>query len=530
MKKSFSVFIPLILSVAMVVGIYIGILMSSGMESEKFQILMPSQGTAEGKLSRILNLIEEDYVDSVEKERLVENAIESILSDLDPHSYYISAAEVNKFTEPLEGNFDGIGVEFRIQSDTITVIHPIEGGPSAQLGILAGDRIVKVDTTDVAGVGVTNAKVMELLRGPSGTKVDVEIFRQSAKENPLEFTITRGKIPLRSVDAAFAINPNTGYVKVARFAKNTYDEFSEGVMQIEREVDKLDTLIIDLRNNGGGFLQTAIQIAEDFLEEDKLVVYTKGKSQPERKYYSEQDGKYKDVAVVVLINEASASASEIVAGALQDNDRATVVGRRSFGKGLVQEHLGLPDQSALRLTVARYYTPTGRCIQKPYGSNIDYENDLADRYENGELFSEDSVAKFDTTQFVTPKGKIVYGGGGIYPDIFVPVDSTYYSGALTRLLYSGRMNDLAFQYADKNRAELQEGSPVSFYHSYKVSKSDWEELFPKQIELNPTSSLNKEEREYVRKRLAALIIRNAWSIESYYQATISEDEFVKAIK
>ncbi|MGB1033005.1 MAG: S41 family peptidase, partial [Flavobacteriales bacterium] len=394
----------------LIIGIYIGFnLNKSGMQNP---LASNSANANPNKLVNIINKIDEMYVDSVEKKELIDDAIKSIVDNLDPHSYYISSEELSSMQEPLEGNFEGIGVEFMIQKDTLLVVNPIEGGPSEEVGILAGDRIIKVEEEMIAGIGLTNDKVTKLLKGEKGTIVNLSIKRRG-KPELIQFEIERDKIPIYSVVASLNITPEVGYVKVTRFAKNTYEEFKEAIDGLAAEGSK--QLIIDLRGNGGGYLNSCIPMVEEFLDQNELIVYTEGKNDPRRDYKSRMNGKYKNMEVVVLINQGSASASEILAGALQDHDRSITVGRRSFGKGLVQNEVPLPDQSALRLTVARYYTPTGRSIQKPYGEGIDYANDYLDRYDHGELLSADSIQFSDSLKFLTPGGRAVYGGGGIMP-------------------------------------------------------------------------------------------------------------------
>ncbi|MFN3876538.1 MAG: S41 family peptidase, partial [Flavobacteriales bacterium] len=396
-----------------------------------FQLRQP--GAAE-KLGQVLDLIDRQYVDSVEKEALVEEVLQEMLQRLDPHSYYISAAELQAATEPLEGSFDGIGVEFAIQRDTVVVVSPIEGGPSAQVGIRAGDRILKADTVPLAGVGITNDGVMKRLRGPRGSKVTVQIARRGRKE-PFSVTITRGAIPINSVAAALLRPDGTGYIKLNRFAKNTHAEFLEAADRLRAQ--GMQRLVLDLRGNGGGYLNAAVELADEFLPRGRVIVYTEGLHSPRREQLASDRGRYEDMPLAVLIDEGSASASEIVAGALQDNDRALIVGRRSFGKGLVQEQVELPDRSAVRITTARYYTASGRSIQRPYGKDVDYDGDYAQRSAHGELFSADSV-RIDSSQvFRTVGGRTVYGGGGVMPDLFVPADTAEASSFLSDLFFSG---------------------------------------------------------------------------------------------
>lgn len=404
------------------------------------------------KMSSLINYIEKHYVDTIDPNDLEEKAIASLLKNLDPHSDYIPAKEFELVNEPLEGNFDGIGVEFNIIKDTVRVVNPIIDGPSEKLGIKAGDKIVKVDGASMTGKKITNKMVFEKLRGKSGSTVLVSILRSGLRK-PIDFKITRDKIPLYSVDIAYMVKPGIGYIKISKFAVTTYDEYLKAFNMLSKKGMK--KLIIDLRGNGGGFLKTAVDLADEFLMNGLQIVYTVGKSHPKKVYAATTKGGFENNPMVVLVDEGSASASEIVAGALQDNDRATIIGRRSFGKGLVQDQIDLPDGSGIRLTIARYYTPTGRCIQKPYTHGNDaYYNEEYDRYENGELYNMDSIKIDKSKKFKTPGGKTVYGGGGIVPDVFVAVDTSKYSTIVNRLYYTGSVNSFAFEYSDKERTSL----------------------------------------------------------------------------
>ena len=456
-------FLPIILSVAVVTGIFIGTKINHPTTTTRF---FPDQRFSEiDKLNEILNFIEDSYVDSVDKTSLVEGTISEMLENLDPHSYYISKEDYSAVNEPLEGNFEGIGVEFRIINDTIIVISPLDGGPSKRAGILPGDRIIAVNDSVIAGTGIDNAGVMSLLKGPKGSQVRVTVYRKYSNEE-ISFQLTRNRIPIKSIEAAFMINDSIGYVKISRFAKQTYDEFMEAVNN--QLSDKLEKLILDLRNNGGGVLSEATKIADEFLETDQLIVYTEGKARNKKNYYATSRGSLVHVEVVILINQSSASASEILAGALQDNDRGTIMGRRSFGKGLVQEQIEWPDGSALRLTVARYYTPTGRSIQKPYENVEQYHLETYNRLENGELNSEDSIKVNDSLMFVTPGGKTVYGGGGIVPDIFIPLDSLLLNSYYSQMVQNGLLNQFTFEYVDGNRNKLNFKDPSDFKSKFNA--------------------------------------------------------------
>ncbi|HEX4886505.1 MAG TPA: S41 family peptidase [Luteibaculaceae bacterium] len=527
MKPHKSVYLPLLLAATLVAGVYLGLLLSANADRQQINFITPNTRTIGGKLNQILNYIEDQYVDTIEKEKLAEKAINSLLADLDPHSYYIPAEELSDLTEPLEGNFDGIGVEFLIENDTIVVVNTVVGGPSESVGIQAGDRITRINGKLVAGTGIQNQDVMKYLRGPSGSKVKVDVIRNGKIKQ--SFSITRGKIPINSVDASLLINDTTGYIKISRFAKYTYEEFMTAVKDLQKARPQLKKLVIDLRNNGGGYLNSAIQMAEEFLPKGKLIVYTQGKSQPTRKYSSSRNGTLTQLQLDILVNESSASASEVFAGAMQDQDRATIIGRRTFGKGLVQEQMELPDRSALRLTVARYYTPTGRSIQKPYGKGIDYESDFEARFNSGELFSRDSIKVADSLKYRTPGGKIVYGGGGIVPDYFVPLDSTEQSLLLSSLMYTGELNNQAFDYVDANRRKLGKyKTAVQFVKEFKVDDRLYQSAMGTVLsDYSGTIRLiTPQETRAIKLRLKALIARNLFGTEGYYAVMIPSDPMI----
>lgn len=523
MKKIWIV-LPFVLSLALAAGIYIGIdLTSVNSENQIFQ--RPARSGTD-KISQIINFIEHQYVDTVKKQDLIDKSIQDLLQHLDPHSYYITTAELRQYTEPLEGNFDGIGVEFTIQNDTVFVVTPLEGGPSEALGIVSGDRIVSVEGENIAGIGISNNDVIEKLRGERGTDVSVQIKRRG-HNNLLDFTITRGKIPIYSVAVSYLLDKETGYIKVTRFAKTTHEEFMAGVNEMLDQGMK--KLIIDLRGNGGGYLNTAIAICEELLPKDKLIVYTEGKAQPRKTYHTSRNGKLKDMPLVLLIDQGSASASEILAGAVQDNDRGLVIGRRSFGKGLVQEHYEFPDSSAIRLTVARYYTPSGRSIQRPYGEGIDYAGEYLERFESGEVYDSTKIKHPDSLIYHTKGGRIVYGGGGIVPDKFVPLDTTGGSNYLTQLSYQGILNDFAFDYADEHRDYLMKTNNMrSFITDFRVTRSLLNELYnyaQKQgLEINNSEIATSE--SFIALRLKALIGRNIWGNEAYYPIVSRDDNVI----
>mgnify|MGYP006197361387 CR=1 FL=1 len=522
-----KLYLPVVLSLVLCFGILMGAKINRGTSSSGAGFGNTSAGKY-SKLTEILSYIEHEYVDSVNRVDLEEKAIQTLLQELDPHSYYIPPQDLAAMNEPLEGNFEGIGVEFRIQKDTVTVITPTEGGPSSKLGIMPGDRIVKVNGELIAGIGINNREVMDLLRGKRGTTVKVSIKRKDRKDL-LDFEIERDKIPIYSVDVAYMLTENAGYIKISRFAKTTYDEFMDAVSKLKAK--GMEKLVIDLRGNGGGYMDAAVNIIDELMDKGQLIVYTEGKARPRRNYYSSKKGQLKDTQITVLIDESSASASEIVAGAIQDNDRGTVIGRRSFGKGLVQEPSEWPDGSALRLTIARYYTPTGRCIQKPYEEGVKkYYQEYYERIEKGELQNSDSINFPDSLKFTTPKGKIVYGGGGIMPDIFVPYDTTGRSYYFSDLIYSGIFRQFAFDYADTHREELVKYQ--SFSELNKLFQID-QQLYDEFIAYGEAKGVKKDaygikvSEELIKNRLKANIVNHIWNNDGFYPIIHEQDNIIK---
>ena len=446
--RKIVIWTPVFLAATLLIGIYLGINLQHRRQ------LSPNsrQMNPNDKLGMIMSLIQQNYVDTVNSKKITEEAIPEILKQLDPHTIYIPAREMQGVSEEMSGNFSGIGVQFSIQNDTIMVIDVVSGGPSQKLGIRAGDRIVTVNDTLVANKKITNDDVLNKLRGKKGTKVKVGIARKGFREL-LPYEITRGEIPINSVDVSYMVNNKTGFIKIGRFGEKTYDEFMKALTKLEKK--GAEQLIIDLRGNPGGYLGAVIKMVNEFLDKGELIVYTKGRTQVKRSFYAETRGNYFGKKIIVLVDEFSASASEIFAGAIQDNDRGTIIGRRTFGKGLVQEQIPFGDGSAIRLTVARYYTPSGRCIQKSYKNGIaDYYADLTHRYKHGEFEQKDSIHYNDTLKYFTRKGRVVYGEGGIMPDIFVPADTSGINGYYTKITQKGLVYQFAFDYADKNRDEL----------------------------------------------------------------------------
>jgi carboxyl-terminal processing protease len=519
-----NVFLPLWFSLILIVGIIFGIYLSSRFYRNSKQS-KSSPSSRSDKITQLLNYIQREYVDTINNSKLVDSAIESLLSSLDPHSAYIPASDLAEMNEPLQGNFDGIGIEFNILEDTIYVVSALSGGPSEALGIRSGDRIVSVEGKNVAGIKITNNDVIKKLRGVGGSKVNVGVLRRGSKRI-LKYTITRGKIPIYSVDVSYMVNNEVGYVKISRFAQTTYDEFMEAMEKLKKS--GMQKLILDLRGNPGGLLNIATDLTDEFLPSNKLIVFTKGKSRPKEEIFSTSGGTWEEEPLVVLIDEGSASASEILAGALQDNDRATIIGRRSFGKGLVQEQSDFPDGSAVRLTIARYYTPTGRSIQKPYilGHQKEYAEDEWERYKHGELLNSDSIKFNDKEKFKTPRGKIVYGGGGIMPDIFVGLDTTNRSNYLTELFISGVISQFAINYYESHKNEFSVySSPKEFSSKFGIdntllsSLADFAEK--KEIKKNP-SQLNYS-KLLIQKQIKASFSRIIWKNEGYYFVMNKDD-------
>jgi carboxyl-terminal processing protease len=446
-NKGFPVYFPIIIAFSIIFGILIGRFYNGSNAENKF-IIIPKAN----KLDNVLNYIDNEYVDEVSKADLIEKTIPKILEELDPHSQYIPASELQKVNEPLEGNFSGIGIQFNMLNDTLVVIQTVANGPSQKVGIIAGDRIIKVNGEIVAGRKIPSDSIVSRLRGPKGTSVNVAVLRRNVLEL-IDFDIIRDNIPLYSVDVAYIIKEGVGYIKLNKFSATTEEEFVNSVAKLREQGMK--KLILDLRENGGGYMNAAVFIADQFLNGNELIVYTQGKARQKQEFNSTPGGLCVDLDLTILIDENSASASEILAGAIQDNDRGIIIGRRSFGKGLVQEQKPLSDGSALRLTIARYYTPTGRCIQKPYNKNInDYLGDLNDRYIHGELENADSNKFTDSLKYMTPGGKTVYGGGGIMPDTFIPIDTVGITDYYINVRNQGLLYRYSLKYSDENRKYL----------------------------------------------------------------------------
>ena len=524
MSSNKNKLIPFLMAICLVAGILIGTFYTNHFSGNKLGII----NTSSNKLNALLHIIDEQYVDTVNMFNLVEEAMPQILAELDPHSSYIPAKDLEAVNSDLKGSFSGIGVQFTIQDDTIHINSVIPGGPSEKVGLLAGDRIVEVDDSSFVGKIVTNEEAMRRLKGEKGSKVKLGIYRPGEKDI-LPFTIVRGDIPVKSIDAAYMVNDKFGYVKVNKFGETTYPELLVALAKLAQANCK--GMIIDLRGNTGGYMAAAIQMVNEFLPNNKLIVYTEGRKSPRENYTSNGTGSSQTMPLIVLMDEGSASASEIFAGAIQDNDRGTIIGRRSFGKGLVQQPIEFSDGSAIRLTIARYYTPSGRCIQKPYekGNDAEYEMDIITRYEHGEFFSADSIKQNIKEIYHTGLGRTVYGGGGIMPDIFVPQDTTgmtsYYRMAATR----GLIVRYTLDYTDKNRSKLQEYDTPEKMEAY-LKKQNLLEKFAEYAEskgLKRRNILMYKSKKLFEESLYGNVIYNMLGMEAYIAYSNQTDKTVQ---
>jgi len=503
--------LPLIIAVSIIAGVLIGIWMPARTSHPPLSVKPRTD-----KLSRILNYVEANYVDSIDRDKLVESVIPVLLQELDPHSVYIPAQELTAANEQLQGNFEGIGISFNMLTDTVLIISTIPGGPSGKVGLMAGDKIIYVGDSLIAGQGIADEDIMGMLKGPRGTEVNIKVLRKGVDEL-IPFTIVRDKIPIYSVDVAYMVNDSIGFIKINRFSMTTYDEFIESVKELKARGMK--ELILDLRGNVGGVMDPSIRIVDEFLPGGKLIVYTEGRARPREEYRSTDNGAFLEGELVVLIDEWSASASEIVAGALQDNDRGIIIGRRSFGKGLVQEPIMFNDRSAMRLTVARYYTPTGRSIQKPYEDGYEeYIADLNERFIRFEHQNADSIHFENIQKFETPGGNIVYGGGGIMPDFFVPADTSGMSMYFAIVRNNGLIYRYALSYTEENRSRLQEFTSGDDINTYLKKQS----LLDKFISFAADNGI-KADREGIREsgeiidiQIRAYIARNILDNKGFY--------------
>jgi len=509
--------LPIYLSIAVVFGILIGTFFSNGNSSS----LIGKSSSSERKIKRLIDYIQSDYVDDVNTDELLDGAIAEMLGKLDPHSVYIPKENLQLVTENMQGNFVGIGVQFRMIGDTITVIEPIKGGPSIEAGIKAGDRILLADKDTLHGKKLQTSQIMKALKGKPNTKVNLQIYRKT-NDSIFDITINRGKVNIKSVDVAYMLNDSIGYIKLDRFARNTYIEFKSSLNKLLTK--GMTDLVLDLRGNGGGFIDIANDIVDEFLEDEKLIVFTKNNKGDIVESFATDKGDFEHGGLYVLIDENSASASEIVAGALQDNDKGIIIGRRSFGKGLVQQEMDLGDGSAVRLTTARYYTPTGRSIQKPYKKDADseeYSHDFEHRLENGELFTKDSIKTIDSLKYTTPKGKVVYGGGGIIPDYFVAVDTSAYIPTI----FFRPLNDFAFSYVDDNRKKLASITVDDFIKNFDKDHS----ISNKFLEEIKDFRLSERTKNQLRSNLRVLIARELFSDEGLYKVDQQDDKMLQKV-
>ncbi len=521
-NSKYQIRLPIVLCLGLAAGVFVGATLNTGKSSTDVNKDVQ-------KFREILTQIKNEYVDTVNTSVLVDDAIEHILHKLEPHSAYISAADRVAANEDLRGNFDGIGIEFNVFQDTIVVVAPLSGGPSEALGIQSGDKIVKVDGENVAGIGITTAQVMKALKGPRGTEVKVTVIRRGKE---IDYTIIRDKIPQHSVDVAYMVDKETGYIKVNRFSATTYEEFKAGLEKLKE--NGMKKLILDLQGNPGGYMNMAIEMADEFLAAGKKIVSQKGK---EHRYNAEASatskGDFESGDLIVLVNEGSASASEILAGALQDNDRALLVGRRSFGKGLVQSPFDISDGSELRLTISRYYTPSGRSIQKPYEDGDEYSRDIISRYNHGEFFHADSIRFVDSLKYLTLNGRTVYGGGGIMPDYFVPLDTTLNSHYLNELYTSTAIQEYTFSFAEDHKDQLEERGFENFLEKFTVTDAMLNDLVKvgERNRVKPDWKELREKKKLFRIHVKAQIARKIWGNEGFYPVFNQTNEvFLQAVK
>ena len=510
-------FTPLWMAICVVIGILIGSFYANHFSGNRLNIINSSGN----KLNNLLHIIDDQYVDTVNINDLVEKAMPQILGELDPHSVYISARDGEIANDDLRGSFSGIGVEFTIRQDTIRVQNVISNGPAERAGVLAGDKIVEVDDSAFVGKKVTNTEAMHRLKGPKDTKVKLGIIRYGEK-TIRHITVTRGEIPTKSVTASYMLDDETGYIKIKNFGENTYPELLIALAKLSQQ--RFSSLAIDLRGNTGGYLESAVQIANEFLKKGQLIVYTEGRRYPRQDYRADGRGSYQQIPLVVLVDEGSASASEILAGAIQDNDRGTIIGRRSFGKGLVQKPMEFSDHSMIRLTIARYYTPSGRCIQKPYADGEDYEGDWMNRYKHGEFFSQDSI-KHTGPAYHTNNGRTVYGGGGITPDIFVPEDTLGMTSYYKEATMTGLILQFAYTYTDENRAKLSEMDDVWEMERYLKSQNTLEKFvaYADKNGLKRRNLMIQKSRKLLERFVNSRIIYNILSEQAWTEYLNQDD-------
>lgn len=522
-NKSYR-YMPLIMAACVVTGIIIGSFFANRFSGNRLNVI----NSGSNRLTNLLRIIDDMYVDKVDIDSLVEDAMPRILAELDPHSVYIKAKDVQTANDDLKGSFSGIGVEFTIRKDTIHVQRVIENGPAERAGVLAGDKIISIDDKSFVGKIVTNEESMKRLKGPKDTKVKIGVVRYGHAK-PVYMTITRGEIPTKSITSVYMLDDETGYIRVKNFGETTYTELLIALAQLSQE--GFSNLVIDLRDNVGGFLESSVQMANEFLPKNKLIVYTEGRKSPRKDYRSNGQGSYQDIPLVVLINEGSASASEIFAGAIQDNDRGTIIGRRSFGKGLVQQQIEFPDGSMIRLTIARYYTPSGRCIQKPYttGDDNEYAQDIVTRYQHGEFFSQDSI-KHTGPAYHTRLGRIVYGGGGITPDIFVPEDTLNITSYYKEAAMSGLILQFAFTYTDNNRQKMKKFEEMLELADYLKKQNTVEQFatYANSHGLQRRNLMIKKSHNLLERYINSRIIYNMLDEQSWNQYINQDDNVISA--
>ena len=525
MSSNKNRYFPIFIAVSIVAGIVIGTFYAKRNADPRQQIgaIAPTSN----KLNGLLRIINDQYVDTVNMIDLVEDVMPQVLGELDPHSSYIPAKDLQAVNDELKGSFSGIGIQFSIEQDTIHISNVIPGGPSEKVGLMPGDRIVEIDDSAFVGKIVTNHESMKRLKGPKGSEVKLGVFRHGEKEL-LHFTIIRGDIPVKSIDATYMLNDKYGYIRIEKFAETTYAEMLIALARLHQE--NCEGVVIDLRGNTGGYLEVAFQMVNEFLPKDKLIVYTEGRKFPRKNYFSNGTGSSQQMPIIVLLDEWSASASEIFAGAIQDNDRGTVIGRRSFGKGLVQQPIEFNDGSAIRLTIARYYTPSGRCIQKPYvkGKDEKYEMDIITRYEHGEFFSQDSIMQDESQIYYTSLGRPVYGGGGIMPDIFVPQDTTGYTSYFSKAINQKLTMKFAFQYTDQNRQKLQKYENADDLLKYLKTQNILEKFarYAESKGLKRRNILMYKSKELFDRNLYGNIIYNMLNMEEYVKYINQSDKTV----
>lgn len=518
-NKKLQIWLPLLFSLVMILGMLIGYRLK-----ENTHTAASFFHVNKSAVQQVIDLINLKYVDKISTDTMEGEAMQVILDKLDPHSIYIPPVELEEVNEDLQGNFQGIGVEYHIFHDTVNVVNVLQNGPSEKAGLLAGDQFLKVEGAPVAGTHITNEQIRKFLRGPASSQVAVTVLREGQQK---QFAIKRGTIPLPSVEVAYMLDKQTGFIKISKFSQTTYREFMQALEKLQAK--GLTRLIVDLRGNGGGILQEAVEIADEFLDEDKLIVYTKGDKTRREEYKGKRPGLFESGKLEVLTDEGSASASEILAGALQDWDRATIIGRRTFGKGLVQEQYDLTNGAALRLTVARYYTPSGRSIQKPYRGSSDYHQEIMERYKHGAFVSADSNKVTSGQAYKTSKGKTVYGGGGIMPDVFVSLDTSLFSPALSKLYLSTTLSNFVYSYYLEHRDQFKQYRTVDdFVKGFTQGEEIWKGLVPfaakDSIELN---RLTPAEKEIAQQRVRAMFARQLWRNEGFYEVYNLTDPVVK---